>query len=426
MMDARPYTRPEAGEYLITAVQYDNATTTMHVLAAMPVAILDGKQAAGWNGDNPYYQNQNKDVTISFTGVDTVAYALIKDGARYGLSMTVDTAELAKQPIPVTTADIIEVLKAIAGSASPVTYTLTVDGVPTNVNTDSGFAIAEGYGCSGYASASSVTVTAATLKELNPGTYSLYAMGVKGNKVIAIDEKTITVAAAAPAPQPTHTSFGGSGSGSSKTTTSPATESVGTGSLTTSTDGVMSNAARVAATDGVASLFVPEGVTALDRYGEPLAEISIQPAAADVVPGVPAGALFQFAGLTYETGPDGATFDPAITLTFNIPDDLWDSLDLTTEQLTVKWYNPETGYWEDVQTAFSPETRTVRATITHFSIYALFTESIAPTTPVETVVTTPASEVPPAEGLPTTMIIFAVIIVVIIAAGVYLFVVKKE
>ncbi|NLA99971.1 MAG: hypothetical protein GX837_03270, partial [Methanomicrobiales archaeon] len=325
-----------------------------------------------------------------------------------------------------TTADMIEVLRAIAGSASPITYTLTVDGVPTNVNTDSGFAIAKGYGCSGYASASSVTVTAATLKELNPGTYSLYAMGVKGNKIIAIDEKTITVAAAAPTPQPTRTSFGGSGSGSSKTTTPSTTESVGTGSLTTSTDGVMSGAARVAATDGVASLFVPDGVTALDRDGGPLAEISIQPAAAESVPNVPAGALFQFAGYTYEAGPDGATFDPAITLTFNLPDDFWESLDLATEQLTVKWYNAETGYWEDVQTAFSPETRTVRATITHFSLYALFTESITATTPVDTVATTPAGEAPAAEGLPTTMIIFAVIIVIIIAAGVYLFVVKKE
>lgn len=424
IMRERPYTRPVAGEYLATAVKFDGATETMHVLAAMPVVILDGNQAVGWTGDNPYYQNLNKDVTISFTGADTVAYALIKDGARYGLSMTVDTVELAKQPIPVTTADLIDILKTIAGSASPVAYTLTVDGVPTGVTTNTGFAIAEGYGCSGYASASSVTITAAALKELNPGAYSLYAMGVKDDKVIAIDEKTITVAAAAPAPQPTRTSFGGSGSGSSKT--APTTETTGTGSLTTSADGATSNAARIAATDGVASLFVPEGVIALDRNGEPVTEISIQPAPVDAVPGIPAGALFQFAGYTYEAGPDGATFDPAITLTFDIPDELWNSLDLATEQFTVKWYNAETGIWEDVQTAFSPETRTVRATVTHFSIYALFTEPIAAATPIETAVTTPTGEAPAAEGLPTTMIIFAVIIIVIIAAGVYLFVVKKE
>ncbi|HNQ34405.1 MAG TPA: hypothetical protein PKJ93_11595, partial [Methanoculleus sp.] len=89
----------------------------------------------------------------------------------------------------------------------------------------------------------------------------------------------------------------------------------------------------------------------------------------------------------------------------------------------MKWYNKESGLWEDVPTTIIPGTRTVEIRITHFSIYALFTEPVTtPTTPTETVTTaTPATPTtptaPPAEGLSMTMIlaIFAVIAIVVVA-----------
>ena len=984
MMDARPYTRPAAGEYLITAIQYDSTAETMHILAAMPVTILDE--------DKAITSSKSQDITVSCNGANKIAYILIKEGQKYDLSMKVNTTELAKQPIPVSTADLVEMLKTIAGDATPVSYTLTPPGSPAP--TGKGFAIADGYGCSGYANASSVTITAETLKTLKPGAYSLYALGLENNKIIAIDqtridiatprvanftitplsgkaplevrftdsstgnpvtwqwdfgdgraattknpintyqkagnytvtltvtysdkttqivtksvvverpdpvarfvadrtkgdaplkvifndtslgepanyswsfgdgvtsdkqnpvhtytkagthtvkltverggssnatEQTITVNPVArftanttrgnmpltvefnatastgepgtyswefgdgssstdkvvahkyetagiykvslkvtgggltatetkdafitvvdpglsPAAEfranitegyadlavqftdqsqgdvtkwqwdfgdrvtssdqnPVHTyttpgtytvkltaskdgaqsstrtrsgyitvidprptaaftastyrgespltvqftdnstgapaetwlwEFGGgdtsvlqnpvhvfdfigegakvytvkltvTNSHGSATTTKeitvvspPRKEYVGdrinstaraeedisltypdfeleipmgheardasgnpiknlsvgvaptlekppagtieiggkafklgpegaqfnpaipititftadewaklfgggrntilqrwdgtrwieltnqtkdeathtltgytnsfstfapitttitpeptssggggggggggsgifppeptithqeTGSLNTNSAGIVSRSIEITAKDGVANLFVPSGVKALDRDGKPLNEISIKPLAAERMPAVPAGALFQFAGYTYEASPDGATFDPAITLTLEIPEDVWNTLDLTGRQLTVKWYNKETGLWEDVQTTVSPGTRTVRATITHFSTYALFTEPVTTTTPtgtatatVTTTTTAPGGETP-AEGLPTMVIIFAVIVIIIAAAAVYLFVVKKD
>ena len=429
MLDARSDTRPTAGEYLIAAVQYDGVTGTMHVLAAMPVTILNGNQAVTWNGDNPYYQSQNRDVSVSFTGADRVTYALIKEGARYGLSMTVNTSKLAEEPIPVSTADLVEILKTIAGEATPVTYALTVDDVPTNVDPHSNFAIAEGYGCSGYADASSVTITTATLRTLNPGTYSLYAMALNNNKVIAIDQTSITIAATAPTPAPT----GGGGGGGSPSGGGPSGPVAyeGTGSLMTDSTGIVVQSIAVSAVDGVATVVVPAGVQALDANGNPITEIGVEPLASDAVPAAPAGAVFTFAGYAYEASPAGATFDPAIALTMQIPEDVWNNLDLTSEQPVVKWYNEETGLWEDVPTTFDAATRTVRATVTHFSIFALFTEPVPETTtPTETPTTTTTTTAPggetPAEGLPTMVIIFAVIVIIIAAAAVYLFVVKKD
>lgn len=428
MMNAKPYTRPAAGEYLIAAVEYDPDTDTMHVLAAMPVLILDGNPAVTWTGDNPYYQDQNKDATVSFTGADKIAYALVKKDTRYGLDMEVDTIELAKQPIPVSATDLVSILKTIAGEATPITYTLTVDGVPTNVSGGSGFVIAEGYGCSGYANASSVTIPAATLQKLNPGDYYLYAMGIKDQKVVAIDQMNVSIAAVEPTPTPTYRPGGGGGGGSSSSK-APASYT-STGTLLTSSAGTVLKSIKVNAEDNVGSLFIPTGTKALDANGNPLTEVGIEPLASDAVPAVPAGAVFAFAGYAYVASPAGATFDPAITLTLEIPEDVWNTLDLESEQLSVKWYNEETGLWEDVPTTFDPETRTVRATVTHFSIFALFTEPIEATvTPIETPTTTTTTTAPggetPTEGLPVTMILGIFVVVIIIAAAGY-FLLKRK
>lgn len=426
MMDAKSYTRPEAGEYLIAAVEYDSDCDTMHLLAAMPVVILDGNQAVGWDGGDPYYQDQNKDVNVSFSGADKVAYALVKEGTRYALSMTVDTGKLAEQSIPVSAADLVEMLRTIAGEASPVTYTLCCDGSPVDVDVHSGFVTAEGYGCSGYANASSVTVAAATLKTLKPGTYSLYAQGLDDNRVIAIDQKSITIAAVAPTPTPTSTQHHGGGGGGGGSAPSSYTE---TGTLKISSSGTVLRSIIVKAGDNVGSLLVPIGVKALDANGNPLTNISLTPLSSDTMPAVPGGAVFQFAGFVYEAKPKAATFGPGITLTLKLPEDVWNTLDLPDQQLTVKWCNKETGQWEDVPTTTSQSTRSVDATLTHFSIFALFTEPVTTATPVDTgtsaTPTTATGEEQPAEGLPITMILFVVIAVIIVAAVGYYFMTRK-
>mgnify|MGYP000956887100 CR=1 FL=1 len=207
------FPKPDAREYLLTAVKYDSGCNTMHVLAAMPVLILDGNTPVTWSGDNPYYQSQNKGATVSFgNGVDRVAYALVKKDTRYDLSMTVNTRELANQPIPTTATDLVSILKSTSGGAVPVTYTLTPTGTSVDVTQGSGLLIAEGYGCSGYADASSVKIAAATLGKLKPGTYSLYALGMKGKKVVAVDQKEVFIKAIKPS---SGGSTGGGGGGSS-------------------------------------------------------------------------------------------------------------------------------------------------------------------------------------------------------------------
>jgi len=200
MMEAWPYTRPEAGEYLLTAVSYDGANETMHVLAAMPVLILDGNIPAAWNGDDPYYQDRGVGATVSFgEGVNRTAYVLLRDNTTYDLTMRVDTRELMTRPVPTSMTDLISLLWTAAGEAGPVTYILAPNGTPAGTDAGAGLVIAEGYGISGYADAPEVEIEAEALAALGPGRYSLYVLGMDGEEIVAVDYQEVEVRAASPA-----------------------------------------------------------------------------------------------------------------------------------------------------------------------------------------------------------------------------------
>ncbi|QYZ80201.1 hypothetical protein E2N92_12550 [Methanofollis formosanus] len=157
----------------------------------------------------------------------------------------------------------------------------------------------------------------------------------------------------------------------------PAAPVVGSTTLATSATGTVDEPAAVVSSDRIATLSVPEGTAAHNSEGTPLDEITIRPAAPGEVPdaaGEETG--FVAAGYTYLCGPAGATFDPAITLTFEIPAEKWK--DLKEGDLTVRWYNAEAGRWEEIPTTIDYETMTVTAEVSHFSTFALFTAAQPP------------------------------------------------
>ncbi len=188
MMDAWPYTRPEAGEYLLTAVHYDSANETLHLLAATPVLILDGNPAVTWSGGDPYYQDRGAGATISFgEDVDRTAFVLLRKNTTYDLVVQVDTVKFANRPVPTSVTDLITLLQATTDEAGPVTCTLTPGDIPAVSDADSDLVIARGYGLSGYADGSEVEIEAGALSSLNPGMYSLYALGMKDGEIVAVD-----------------------------------------------------------------------------------------------------------------------------------------------------------------------------------------------------------------------------------------------
>lgn len=221
---------------------------------------------------------------------------------------------------------------------------------------------------------------------------------------------------------------GGGGGGSFYQAPAVTPDSVpGEAVLTTSATGILLGSVTVSSVDNTASLYLPEGTGVYDSAGNPLSDISIQEIA--TLPSVPGG--FTFEGFSCECKPEGATFSPAITLSFTIPDDEW----VEGKEYSIKCYNAATGVWEDLQTTVSAGTpHTVSAKVTHFSSFALFTESAAAVTSTEAPasVTTgsatpadiPASGDPGAGPFPWTTILVVCIVVGVVAGGVYYL--KKE
>jgi hypothetical protein len=92
--------------------------------------------------------------------------------------------------------------------------------------------------------------------------------------------------------------------------------------------------------------------------------------------------------MAYELGPDGATFSPAITLSFAVPA-------APEQDYTVRMLDDATGSWMDVPSSYDPATGTVTAEVSHFCCFALFVR--APVTP-GAMAATPLATAPPAPG----------------------------
>ena len=134
-------------------------------------------------------------------------------------------------------------------------------------------------------------------------------------------------------------------------------------------EGVFTESAHIASADGNVHISIPEGTTGLID-NQPLSEISITRAAPPEAP--PAGT--NFIGLIYDLEPSRATFDPAITLTFNY-NAAWLPEEIDPEtNLTIAYYDENSGQWIELEATdivVDPDRSTITANIRHFTCFAI-------------------------------------------------------
>ncbi|GAI46454.1 unnamed protein product, partial [marine sediment metagenome] len=108
--------------------------------------------------------------------------------------------------------------------------------------------------------------------------------------------------------------------------------------------GVFTQDVTAESEDGKVALTIEEGTIGLTEEGEPLSEISIT----EVEDPPPPPADASIVGLTYELGPDGATFDPPITLTFTYdPDEI--PAGVSEEDLVIAIWDADAGVWIELE-----------------------------------------------------------------------------
>ncbi|HUH78403.1 MAG TPA: hypothetical protein VLY83_00750, partial [Methanoregula sp.] len=169
--------------------------------------------------------------------------------------------------------------------------------------------------------------------------------------------------------------------------------------LYTNNQGVITQASVLLSTDRLANLTIGTGVLAMDSRGKPVTSITIRALQADEFPAASFGDGLAFSGMAYDLKPEGATFSPAVTIRFRVPDAPWG------RKYSVKSYNRAAGAWEDLPTIYDPATGSISADIPHFCCIALF--ALSPSgqeTPVTRAVAPAAVPSVAAPSLPPTAI----------------------
>jgi hypothetical protein len=113
-------------------------------------------------------------------------------------------------------------------------------------------------------------------------------------------------------------------------------------------------------------LDIGNGTTALTGGGEPLQTIELQPIGEPPAP--PADC--HIIGLAYDFGPEGATFDPPITLTWaynpgQCPEGVAEG------DLVIAYYDVETGQWVELECSVDTVNHVITANVSHFTVFAI-------------------------------------------------------
>jgi rhodanese-related sulfurtransferase len=140
-------------------------------------------------------------------------------------------------------------------------------------------------------------------------------------------------------------------------------------------DGTLQEDVLHTSADGRFQIEAARGSKALTAEGQPLQSLSIQEIADP--PASPPGAhLFSPA---YDLGPDGATFDPPVTITLTYdPTEVGDypsrniSADIFLSHLSIAFYNTATGQWVALPSTVDTTAHTVTAAVSHLTQFALY------------------------------------------------------
>ncbi len=169
--------------------------------------------------------------------------------------------------------------------------------------------------------------------------------------------------------------------------------------LVTNYTGEVRNTLELASPDGMLTIFIPEGTVIKNETGQGLHSLEVNEN--DNPPPPPEGA--NIIGLPYNFEPDGATFDPPITLTFTYnPGDLPEGVD--EEALILAFYDEENGVWIELDCVCDPDTNCITACVSHFTQFAILgKEVILPASFTLSNLTVVPAEVAPGETVTVTV-----------------------
>ena len=139
--------------------------------------------------------------------------------------------------------------------------------------------------------------------------------------------------------------------------------------------GVLQQGAELTCNNGTARIEIAQGTKAFTNEGAPLGTIQVQPISDIPLP--PADC--HIIGLAYDFGPEGATFDPPLSITLEYDPALCPE-GVAEENLVIAYYDVETGKWVECECEVDIVNHIIIAHVSHFTLFAILAEA-APLTP---------------------------------------------
>jgi len=131
-------------------------------------------------------------------------------------------------------------------------------------------------------------------------------------------------------------------------------------------EGRVYRALEATSEDGSLIISIPKDTTALGKDEKRLK--SLRAEAIENPPAPPDDAhIIKFA---YDFGPDGATFDPPITLTWKYDPDVLPK-NVAEEDLGIAYYDEDTSEWIELDYTVDTENNVINASIAHFTTFAI-------------------------------------------------------
>ena len=189
---------------------------------------------------------------------------------------------------------------------------------------------------------------------LDGATLSFYVNGVPTGQTAVwhsgeLTRLDIALSIAAPPPPTIETSFFGTAT-----------------TITIDSSGIVQETVEFTSPSGEVTITIPEGTMALDEEGEPLTELTAETSENPPPPPEDTTVI----GLSYDFGPDGATFNPPLSLTFTYdPDTLPEGV--SAEDLVIAFYDTAAGEWVTLVSVVNTETNTITASVSHFCCFSL-------------------------------------------------------
>jgi len=172
-----------------------------------------------------------------------------------------------------------------------------------------------------------------------------------------------------------------------------------------SSDGKIQETIEATSADGNLTITIPKDTVALDKNGKRLASLEV--AIDESPPDPPADA--NIIGLAYDFGPAGATFDPAISLTWSYdPDALPEGV--AEADLVLAYYDEEATEWVELDGVVDTVNNTITASVAHFTTFAIIGSVTPPTPPAPARFTVSSLGVSPSEVAPGEEVTISVLV----------------